>query len=190
MADEWSMTDGPVPLVVGARLLGHLAWVEQRLHGVLGGWVGTTTEPDAAVLFDRHAQHHAWRSTVLVERLPQLRELPRADLVAAPGPGVLDLLAVLASLTTTEERLAGTYGVVVPDLLATYRGFVTRLTPVADAPLQRWLPLLERDLATDAGAAAALRPGTTDDTSGAVARVLDALAVSEGLTGRTGLVVG
>ena len=191
--DEWSVTDGPVPLLVGARVLGHLAWVERRLHGVLGGWVASTPEPAVAVLLHRNAQHHPRRSAALGDRLPLLRELPRDQLVVAPGPGVEAALDGLGPIASTDARLDATYGVVVPELLAAYRSFVGRLTPVADAPLLRWLPVLERDLAADADAAVAPDltdgPGHGPGRGDAVAHLRSALAASEGLAGATGRVL-
>ena len=72
----------------------------RRLHVVVGGWV-PTAEPGPAVVFDRLALHHAWRASVLVERLPVLRELPREDLLVAP-PGFEALLDHLAANTADD----------------------------------------------------------------------------------------
>ncbi len=180
------MSEGPIELRRGARLLGHLAWTEQQLHAVVGAWVLDTPEPAAAVALDRQALHHAWRAATLVDRLPRLRELPRDELVASPSDDVRVGLESLAATAGTGGRLAGLLDVVVPCLLGAYRGLGARLTPVADAPLQRWLPLVEADLLADATAVAEVRvdvsPGGTAPDA-----IRRAFGTPDALAGATGL---
>ena len=53
-----------------ARLAGSHRWIESRLFEILGGWVASTEEVHAKLLFDRHSQHHAWRAAQWWDRLP------------------------------------------------------------------------------------------------------------------------
>jgi hypothetical protein len=147
-AEEPSETDAPFDLLGSARVLGGYVWVERRLHQLLGAWSADADRPDAAVLLDAQALHHAWYADVFLDRLPQLREVPVERVVTAP-PGVADHLEGLAGLTGTVERLAALVDVELPALVSTYRAHLDRLTPVADAPLQRWLRIVLGDLERD-----------------------------------------
>lgn len=154
---EPGSSGGSLHLIPSAHRLGHAVWLERRLHQVLGGWVATTHEPAATVLLDAHALHHAWFASVLFDRLPELRELPRESLVVPSGDDAAAALAELADSTSvTVDRLDAVYSVLVPAVLEGYRVHAARLAPVADAPLQRWLRIVIGDLGEDAAAGAEL----------------------------------
>ena len=115
-----------------ARRAGGHRWVEARLFEILGGWVASTDEVDAKLLFDRHSQHHAWRADQWWDRLPVLADVDRPGLVVAPSPGVGALAGGLADLDGTIPRLAGAYRVALPRLVARLQG-----APVEGQPGQR-----------------------------------------------------
>jgi hypothetical protein len=60
------------------------------------------------------------------------------------------------------------------ELLDTYRALVPRLTPVADAPLLRWLPVLSSDLATDVASLAQPARSSGGEEADAVRDLVDA----------------
>lgn len=163
---DWA-DDGPLDLMGTAALLGARAWLERELHEVVGAWVADAAHPAAVVAFDGIAMHHAWRSDVLVARLPQLRELPTDRVVVPPGPATAEVLAALRDLGDDGARI-GAWTLVGGALEAAYVDHLARTTPVADAPLQRWLPLLVDSLRTDLEVATVRRPS---DGDAAVARV-------------------
>lgn len=124
-------------------------WVESRLFGVLGGWVATTSEPDAKLLFDRHSNHHAWRARQWWDRLPVLADLDRAELVAAQGAGLVAAFDALAAQESIVTRLACTYRMMIPRLAASYKRQSLHASPVADSSVLRTLAMLSADVATD-----------------------------------------
>ena len=191
MADDASSSmDGPPDLLDSARLVGGYAWLERRLFEVIGGWVASTPEPAVAALFDAHALHHAWYSSVFTDRLPHVREIVEDQVVVAPDAGSAALLDGLADGGTgTIERLSGTYRMVVPLLLVTYTDHLGRLTPVADEPLRRWLGMVITDLSADWVAGESLLRslvGTSAEVDRAVAvqaRLESILVASDGPSG-------
>lgn len=149
------MTDpAPVPGTAGrdlldtARGLGHAVWAERRLFEVLGGWVPTMADPEAKVLVSAQSHHHAWRASVLVDRLPELRQVPLAQVVV-PAAGWAEVMSALAGPEDQVDRLAGLYRVVGPHLVSTYGAWLDAAVPVADAPLARWLRIIRDDAERD-----------------------------------------
>jgi len=168
VAEDWSGVGAPLDLMSGAGVLGALAYVERELHAVVGGWALYADDSDT-VLFDVLAQHHSWRSERLVDRLPQLRELPASVVVVSPGPATDDLLTALGALDVQgadrhHVQLAA-WTAVAAGLLDAHEALLLRCTPVADAPLLRWLPLLVDSVRSDQAAATAAFSGTTADRS-------------------------
>jgi hypothetical protein len=153
--------DGPLDLMRNAALVGARAWLERELHEVVGAWVADAAHPAAVVAFDGLAMHHAWRSDVLVARLPQLRELPTDRVVVPPGAASVEVLEALRELGDDGARI-GAWTVVGGALEAAYVDHLARTTPVADAPLQRWLPLLVDSLRADLEVATVRRPSDGD----------------------------
>ncbi|UDY34413.1 hypothetical protein [Dermatobacter hominis] len=166
---------GPLDLMSTAALLGARAWVERELHAVVGSWVGDAHLPAAVVAFDGLAMRHAWRSEVLLARLPQLRELPTDRVVVTPGPATTDLVAALRALTDDGARI-GAWSAVGRALEDGYAAHLARTTPVADAPLQRWLPLLLDSVRADLELASVRRPEGSDDEVERVAALVRATA--------------
>ena len=131
-----------------ARRLGGLRWVESELFAVCGGWVPSTDEPDVRVVWAVQSQHHGWHAEVLRDRLPELRHLDVDTLTAAPA-GWDDLLSAVAALTSTPERLAAWFGLLVPALVAEYVSLAAELDEVATPGLRRWVEHLLLDERTD-----------------------------------------
>lgn len=142
-------SEGFMGLDEAAMLAARHHWVESRLFGVLGGWVATTSEPDAKLLFDRHSNHHAWRAQQWWDRLPVLADLDRAELVAAQGAGLVAAFDALAAQESTLTRLACTYRMMIPRLAASYERHRLCTSAVADSSVLRTLVMLSADVATD-----------------------------------------
>ncbi|HEY3810453.1 MAG TPA: hypothetical protein VGL49_03380 [Acidimicrobiales bacterium] len=132
-----------------ARLAGGHRWVESRLFEILGGWVATTPEVDAKLLFDRHSQHHAWRAGQWWDRLPVLAGAERDAYVVAPSEGVAAAATDLGGLGGTVARLAGAYRVALPRLAGAYQGHRSAANPASDGAAIRTLDLLLPDVTGD-----------------------------------------
>jgi len=132
-----------------SRRAGGHRWTELRLFEILGGWVASTEDVDAKLLFDRHSQHHAWRAEQWWDRLPVLADVDRDALVVAPSPGIGAALDALAGLDATVARLAGAYRVALPRLVAGYHAHRLGVSPVSDGAAIRTLDLLLPDVAAD-----------------------------------------
>ena len=168
-------------LLESARLLGGYAWSEQRLFEILGSWVPTTTDPAAIVLLDVQSRHHAWYASVWIDRLPELREVPRDRVVVAPAGGFGGFLDAVAAVPPSGlERVGTLVGVVLPHLLSTYERHLDRLGAVADAPLQRWMGIVVADLRADLDAGReVLRELSTADGDAGRARAEQARMAAE-----------
>ena len=146
----------PTTLGEAALLAGSHRWVEVRLFEILGGWVASTAEVDAKLLFDRHSQHHAWRADQWWDRLPLLAEVDRDALVLAPSAAVADAVEALAAVADARSevagavaRLAGVYRVALPRLAGAYQRHRSQANPASDSAAIRTLDLLLPDVAAD-----------------------------------------
>lgn len=143
------MPRAPLGLDEAARRAGHYAWLERRLFEVLGRWSTTVPEPDVKVCLAEHSRHHAWHAELWHERLPELREVVREDLVVPPddrGASVAEALVKGAEGSDyTLEKLVGIYRVLLPRLVAAYRGDLELASPITDGPALRALRLILRD---------------------------------------------
>ncbi len=140
-------------LHVLAAHYGAYRWVERRLFELTGAWAAAPGLPDEAqvLCFEASAQH-AWHAELWEARLPVLAGVDRERLTRPLGPTVEPLLAHLApdAVGGADEGagrrfLVGLARVVLPLLLASYRGLGRRLVPVADGPAIRALTLVLRD---------------------------------------------
>jgi hypothetical protein len=84
-----------------ARRVGALAWTEDRLFEVVGGWVASTSEPEAKLLFARSSRHHGDHALTLAAVLPETRDHDPSQLVT---PGDEDGTARLDAAATTSAR--------------------------------------------------------------------------------------
>ena len=132
-----------------SRLAGGHRWTESRLFEITGGWVASTAEVEAKLLFDRHSQHQAWRAAQWWDRLPVLAEVDRDALAVPPAPSAEPAAAVLAGLDSTVARLAGAYRVAHPRLFAAYHRHRLKADPTSDGSAIRTLDLLVPDVAAD-----------------------------------------
>jgi hypothetical protein len=131
------------------RRMGGHGWAESCLFETLGGWVASTDEPEAKLLFDRHSQHHAWRAQQWWDRLPVLADVERDRLIQPPTPAAAAVATALARLEGTVIRLAGVYRVALPRLFTAYHDHRLRADPASDGSAIRTLDLLMPDVAGD-----------------------------------------
>ena len=132
-----------------ASRLGRLRFVELRLFEVMGGWVGSTPEPQVKALLAEQCYHHAWHADLWADRFPQGYGHDLAAATAAGGAHVGGWLDELAALEGTVARLAGLYRVVLPRLALGYRRWRSEADRVSDGPLLRWLELVSTDETAD-----------------------------------------
>ena len=159
-------------------------WAESRLFEILGGWVASTDEPEAKLLFDRHSQHHAWRAQQWWDRLPVLADVERDGLIQPPTPAAAAAAVGLAGLDSTVPRLAGAYRVALPRLVAAYHGHRLRADPTSDGSVIRTLDLLLSDVVGDwREGEVFLQLLLTDEA--AVGRAAAAVASLERISGRS-----
>jgi hypothetical protein len=140
------------PLQATAAAVGGLAWWSRRLAEVLGSRAARGPEPAVCVLLAGRAAHHAWHLEVLRDRLPQLRDIDRDDLVTPPTPGASRCLEALVGDpegVSSPAFLGALDRVVVPAVLAACDELLAVSSPVAEGPLLRWLPKVADDLTAD-----------------------------------------
>jgi hypothetical protein len=127
---------------------GHSRWVEARLFEVLGGWVVVEPDPEVKATLAAHSLRHAWHADVWRDRLPRVAHLDADALTVPAGDGVAEVVTALegtAGADQTVERLAAVARVVLPRLVAAYRGRLQAAHPLADGPTARWLGLVVAD---------------------------------------------
>jgi len=116
-------------------------WVERRLMGILIAHL--TSEPvwEVKCAFALHQWQSAEHVDALRRRIAEMRNpAPRLDRVPDHDPtaAALDVfLEQLDASRTTEELLAGIYGVLYPALANAYRDHVARSNPLVDQPTRR-----------------------------------------------------
>lgn len=146
----------PGTLEENARRVGGAHWVEQRCFEMLGGWVRSTPEPEAKLLFARQSHHHAWHAELFERLLPEANGFAADDLIAPPNAAWAAVLDRLAALAATADRLAAVYRLLVPAKLAAYERWHAGADPVRDGPLRRWLGFVVADERADLGEGRAL----------------------------------
>lgn len=131
-----------------ARSIARARWLELRIFEILGGWVVSTPEPEVKLLLARQSHHHAWHAELFERVRPTASglDVTRHD---EPHPQWTGVLAELEALTTTADRLAGAFGVLLPAKLAEYERWLAEADPVRDAPLRRWLGFVLSDERAD-----------------------------------------
>jgi hypothetical protein len=163
----------PLTLDDSAHLLGHARWLEQRLFEVLGGWVQSTPDADAKLLFARHSFHHAWHAELLARCLPDTRDHDPETLTAPRSEEWVALVDRLAALEATAARVAGMYGVALPALIESYDAYLDRASAVRDAAAIRWVRIVVADEQADAADAAPVLEAAAADPSAADGRALE-----------------
>ena len=151
-----------------AALVGGYRWMESRLFEVVGGWVQTTAQLDAKLLFGRQSRHFAAHAELWLDRLPTLNEMTPANLTVPPTDEVaafFDRLALLegtgfgsggdvpaddqSAADVAVRRLVAVHRVVLPLMIAAYRDHLDRCSAVADAAVMRSLNLVLADAVAD-----------------------------------------
>ena len=143
IGDNGAMNSG-LGIVETARRAAHAQWIEERIFETLGAWSTSVPEPEAGLLFARHASHHAWHAQLWAERRPELRER------SVDGPLDERWIRFVAALRAPADdrtvlKLAGIYRVALPRLVGGYTAHLEVASPVADEPVARVLELVLRD---------------------------------------------
>ncbi|MGE3619254.1 MAG: hypothetical protein AB7L84_02225 [Acidimicrobiia bacterium] len=132
-----------------AERVGGYVWLERALYELLGAWVPSVPEHDVKLRFGAQSQRHAWHGDLWFERLPVLRDVDRDALVRPATPALGALVTDLAGIGDTLERLVATYRVLLPALVASYSEHLDRVSPLADATVERVLQLVVGDALDD-----------------------------------------
>jgi hypothetical protein len=145
------------PSVRGERTLQEAAtvnggnrWLEMRVFEIMGGWVSTVPELDIKLALATQSYHHAWHAELWEDRLPVLAGIDADELTTPASDGFERLIAILAEPgTSTIERLAGMYRVLLPRKISAYRAQQGAASVVAEAATMRALDLVLRDEVAD-----------------------------------------
>ncbi|MGH7789272.1 MAG: hypothetical protein ACRERC_20550 [Candidatus Binatia bacterium] len=107
----------------------------------LSAWVPTTPEMEVKLLFGEHIWDAAQHADSLGKRTYELRLPPQKS--HRPADGYAELLAAVAALEPTPQRLAAMYDVLLPGLAGRQRRYVEQTDTLVDAPTVR---IVERHL--------------------------------------------
>jgi len=114
-----------------------LRWIQVRLMETIASWVPTTPEMEVKLLFGAHVWDLAQHADALGKRTFELR-LPLQHSLEPTDP-YKQLLASLAQVKDTAERVASFYDGVLVALAARYRNYLERTDRLLDAPTVRIL---------------------------------------------------
>ncbi len=169
------------PQAVSMARVGNLRWAELQAFAVVGSWVVTTPEHDVRVALDAVSRHAAWRAQMLGDRLPTVGALA-VDVVTVPRhAGLVAVVEEMATVQSTADRLAVLDDVMIAGLVEATTTLIDTLSPVADAPLLRALPMVVADLRRDGAVVAALRADADNGSGGSDASDASAALVSSPL---------
>jgi len=155
------------------RLIARARWLEERCFEILGGWVVTTSDPEAKLLLARQSHHHAWHAELFGRVLPRANGLDLAADTAVDVPEWVEFLDQLAATTGSVDRVVGVFDLLVPRKLAEYERWRDGSDPVRDAPVLRWLQFVIADESADLTEGRALlagRPATAPTPAQAALR--------------------
>lgn len=130
-------------------------YIEVWLMETLSAWVPTTPEMEVKLLFGEHIWDAAQHADALGKRTFELRMPLQHSL--RPTELYAELLAELAQIGPTPQRIAAVYDVVIPAIVARCRHYLDRTDALADAPTVRILERLFTDVARMVESARALR---------------------------------
>ena len=119
-----------------------LRYVYVSVMETLSAWVPTTPEMEAKLLFGEHIWDAAQYADSLGKRTYELRMALQKSI--RPADGYADLLAEVAAIGPTPQRLAAMYDVLLPALAGRQRRYLEQTDKLVDAPTVR---VLERFLA-------------------------------------------
>lgn len=126
-----------------AEFFGTFRWIEIQLMEMLARWVPTTPEMEIKVLFGRHVWDCAQHADYFGKRAFELRAPLHYSLPAVPE--FAKLLADIAQLESTNDKLDAFYGVACPAIVRQYQLYVERTDPLMDEPSVRILENALRD---------------------------------------------
>ena len=130
------LTPPGLPILDAAAWVGRACWVELRLHAVLTDWLAVEADAEAVSVFWSERADAAERAEAWHQRLPELREHPRAAFVAAPSDDVgrlFDALGELDQPYQTEQR-RGALSAVLRGLRIGYHAHTELAVGPADGP--------------------------------------------------------
>ena len=121
----------------------------------LSAWVPTTPEMEVKLLFGEHIWDAAQHADSLGKRTFELR-MPLQKSIR-PADGYADLLAEVAAIGPTTQRLAAMYDVLLPGMAGRQRRYLAQTDRLVDAPTVRILERYFADTIRMIEAANALR---------------------------------
>lgn len=132
-----------------ADTLATFRYVEVRLMEIAAGWTPAIAEMEVKVMFGRHIWEFAQHADSLGKRTFELRQPEHYTL--KPVDSYASLIEQAAAEQGTGERIAAFYDVIVPGLIARYRGYLRETDALLDAPstviVDRIISVHERQLA-------------------------------------------
>jgi hypothetical protein len=112
-----------------------MRYIQVWLMETLAAWVPTTPEMEVKLRFGEHLWDAAQHADALGKRTFELRLSLQYSL--KPSEGYVALLADVAAITATPQRLAAVYDVLLPALAARYRRYLDETDKLSDAPTVR-----------------------------------------------------
>jgi hypothetical protein len=137
-----------------ADTLGTFRFVSVHLMETLARWVPTTPELEIKTLFGRHIWDLAQHADLLGKRTFELRAALHYS--RRPTGDYWHELERLSAVTTTTDRIANMYDVLLPDLAARYESYLREADPLLDEPSVRVLDRIVADFPRLAGDRAAV----------------------------------
>lgn len=122
-----------------------MRYVQVWLMETLAAWVPTTPEMEVKLIFGEHIWDVAQHADALGKRTFELRMPLQHSL--RPVDSYAALLAELAAIKPTPQRLATVYDVLLPALATRYRRYLDQTDALLDAPTVR---ILDRHFADTA----------------------------------------
>jgi len=130
-------------------------WIEVTLMEMLAGWVPTTPEMEAKLVFGAHIWDLAQHADSLGKRTHELR-LPLQESLR-PAPAYVEFLSELADVSDTNKRIIGFYDCILPSLKRRFMDYVAQVDPLLDGPTLRIIDRIVADNARMMEEGAALR---------------------------------
>src|ERR671914_2254866 len=128
---------GRFSVIENSERLANYRYLEEQLMEMTGGWSQTTPQLALKATFGYHVYDHCLASTLLGERLQQLKS------GSGRGRSATDDFARLSeyvwNLGDVTDRLVAVYRVLEPHLVSTYVYHADATDPLADAPTVRLL---------------------------------------------------
>jgi hypothetical protein len=182
-SDGVTVMFGPSPpQAVSVARVGNLRWAELQVFATVGSWVTSTPEHDVRVALAGMARHAAWRASALADRLPVVGALAASVVTVPRHHDLVALVGQVVGLGSTADRLTVLGDVMLAGLHASSSALLETLSPVADAPLLRVLPMVMDDLSRDRTAVATLvaRPDIAGNVAGGGAAAVAAALADAG----------